>query len=587
MSFPQIPSSSSASPTPIFQQQQGLFHPQGSTQQAMMISGGVPTPLITTSSVSSVHPNMVPYNNSSIQAPPPLSSTMMSLMRVENEKLKLEKEGLLDQSKKYFEMAYLLNVNNHKLSEMNSRLNNVLSKLMQEIPEEKVQSYQNEINQICKVTVADIEKRIKLKQRSIALGEGLLATEAATVPSSGMATESKTANTDPVQPSHPVPIHVASSSSSNSKNYENSRVGILSSPSKMIMSSGGATSTSFSSATPNKQMNMHFSCETEHAVSSIALNPTAQRIYVGGKGCIKVLSVHNSTEYDCSNPISTSTTHISDLMNVETLPFSENAFVRSLKIARDESTMYACGETNQGILCYDLERLKKKLVLQPSDNSHSYSMCLMETSDPNNNLLFTSLSNGSVAMWDLRANHQLVRLFEGHKAPCTSLDFSNATSSSPCLLSAGLDKTLKLWDINSGSVIQEYCADSRILTMCSSPASGENLVVLGLENGSLEILNSLPLKQQAVLYKHADSVLCSKFSPTGKYFVAGGKDCILSVNKILGSSLRPPPSEKHFNSVLCCDIQTQSEQSNQTDVIAVGSWDKKVYLYNLRPSSVQ
>lgn len=37
---------------------------------------------------------------------------------------------------KYFEMAYLLNVNNHKLSEMNSRLNNLLNKLLQELPEE-------------------------------------------------------------------------------------------------------------------------------------------------------------------------------------------------------------------------------------------------------------------------------------------------------------------------------------------------------------------------------------------------------------------------------------------------------------------
>ena len=59
-------------------------------------------------------------------------------MKIEAEKLKSEKTDVQQQAKKFYESAYYLNIQNHKLSEVNSRLVDILNKTMTLLPENQV-----------------------------------------------------------------------------------------------------------------------------------------------------------------------------------------------------------------------------------------------------------------------------------------------------------------------------------------------------------------------------------------------------------------------------------------------------------------
>ena len=365
------------------------------------------------------------------------------------------------------------------------------------------------MNQIGKVTVADIEKRIKQKQKSYP--DGHMETTETPINQSG-------------EPTTPHPIQVVHNRNNNSSSNSN-----ISPPGKLIH---------------------QYTTSISNSVSSIVMSSDAQRVYAGGKGCINLLSSN------ASKP-------------AEKIVFTENAFVRSCKISKNESTLIACGECS-GIHIFDIDSQQKKQVIATQDSNICYNLICRDDT------VFTSLANGSIGMWDLRSPNQPVRTFEGHNAPCSVLEFDPLNSKS--LFSGSLDKSVKMWDVNTGSIIQEYNTDSRVLTMAASPIT--DALVLGLENGSLETLQNTKAKfrQGSILYKHADSVLTTKFSPKGNYFISGGKDCLLSVNRVSPPATREMPSEKHCNSILCSDIVSLPDH----DVIVVGSWDHKAYIYNLK-----
>ena len=95
-----------------------------------------------------------------------LTQSQYNTLKIEAEKLKTERNELQSQSKRFFESAYYLNVQNHKLAEINGRLlhiihNECLPHLTgdKESVQQRVMSLVEEAK---KVSVNDLEKRIQV-----------------------------------------------------------------------------------------------------------------------------------------------------------------------------------------------------------------------------------------------------------------------------------------------------------------------------------------------------------------------------------------------------------------------------------------
>jgi len=344
----------------------------------------------------------------------------------------------------------------------------------------------------------------------------------------------------------PVPVQVMGSASSSIHKMQPKT------PTTPIKTHHSAQNNSFT------KLSMSASLQTGHAVSSLCLNKTCSRMYVGGKGSVKIVD----------SPLKQ--TNNDEISNHYSLDFTHESFIRSMTLSSDETTMYACGE-GSGIVSYDVVKGLKKLTLPTPDSSINFSM----TCSKDDRLLMWCQVNGLIGLWDCRTN-DVVRKFEGHSETPLSIEMDPIVESR--FFTAGMDKTLKIWDITTGRTVQEYRSEARILSTCASPLTDS--IVLGLENGCLEVVGNTrtQLRQISIQQKHFNSVLTCKFSPKGNYYVSGGKDCFLKINRAtMNPAQKDVSPDKLSNSVLSCDVACLHD----TDCIAVGTWDKKVHVYSL------
>ncbi|EFC49783.1 predicted protein [Naegleria gruberi] len=298
---------------------------------------------------------------------------------------------------------------------------------------------------------------------------------------------------------------------------------------------------------PKEKLTLLTSIPLDSSASSVTMSKDGFRVFVGGKGRVEIVS------------------SLSERKNKESIDFSPLQYVRSCKLFRDETTIVVSGE-GAGIHLFDLTRGMKKLTLSTLDSNVNYSLSLAG----DDSTVFATLLKGTIGMWDLRSS-QLVRLFDGHSSPCSSIDLD---PSGKVLMSGGLDKTVKMWDINSGKCFQEFQTNSRVLSLTNSPAS--DLIVYGLEDGGLDLVTYKTQSNSHNVIKHSDCVLTTKFSPKGNYIISGAKGGMLTISGV-DACFRQLASERLSNSVLSCDVVS----STDGDYISVGTWDNKISLYKL------
>jgi len=87
-----------------------------------------------------------------------------NVKKIEIDKLKAEKAELKQKSKKYFETAYYLNIQAHRLAEINARYKKLFNDFVKLLPAETQAIVSEEVEQASNVTIEDLERRIKSQQ---------------------------------------------------------------------------------------------------------------------------------------------------------------------------------------------------------------------------------------------------------------------------------------------------------------------------------------------------------------------------------------------------------------------------------------
>ena len=208
----------------------------------------------------------------------------------------------------------------------------------------------------------------------------------------------------------------------------------------------------------------------------------------------------------------------------------------------------ACGGEDNAVKLWDLSRRsaargRKPPPETPIGNLPHGNLVDVVAFDPSGNRLATGCHDGTVRIWDV-AKGQLVRQIRAHvagqPAPVYSLVWDHGGSR---LISGSFDQTLKLWDVGSGELVREFRAFNGktfprghlegVLCASVSPdgkslASGSSdrtIRIWDVASGSVirELTNPRlrptgPAPRQA----HPGWVNGLRYTPDGKYLVSAG-----------------------------------------------------------------
>ncbi len=154
------------------------------------------------------------------------------------------------------------------------------------------------------------------------------------------------------------------------------------------------------------------------------------------------------------------------------------------------------------------------LSIKQDYSGHVYSAVF----SPDGKTLASGSYDKTVKLWDANSG-RLIRTFFGHSERITSVAFS---PDGKTLASGSSDNTIKLWNASSGKLIRTLSGDSIILSVVFS-SDGKTLAS-GSEDTTIKLWNASSGLLIRTLSGHSDYVNSVAFSPDGKTLASGSSD---------------------------------------------------------------
>jgi WD40 repeat protein len=167
---------------------------------------------------------------------------------------------------------------------------------------------------------------------------------------------------------------------------------------------------------------------------------------------------------------------------------------------------------------------------------------------PDGRLIVSASDDRTLKVWDAQSG-QLLRSLDGHS---NSVRGCAISPDGRLIVSASDDHTLKVWDAQSGQILRSLDGHSDSVRGCAfSPDGG--LIVSASWDNTLKVWDAQSGQLLRSLDGHSISVYGCAISPDGKLIVSASDDCTLKVwDAQSGQLLRS--LEDHSNSVNACAI---------------------------------
>ena len=193
---------------------------------------------------------------------------------------------------------------------------------------------------------------------------------------------------------------------------------------------------------------------------------------------------------------------------------------------------------------------------------------------PDNNMLASSSYDRTVKLWNIQDGSLIQTL--PHTNMVTALAFS---SNGKLLASASLDSNVKFWDTKNGKLIRTLPLKSSVNSMDFSPNGA--LLALGCGDKTIKIVENvhkLLNKDEDILIRtlesHTDAVFAVRFNSNGRVLASGGQDTTIKLWNV--STLKVMRTlEGHTESVNSVSF------SFDNNVLVSGSNDNTLKLWNL------
>ncbi len=212
--------------------------------------------------------------------------------------------------------------------------------------------------------------------------------------------------------------------------------------------------------------------------------------------------------------------------------------VTDLKWLPDGESLVVAGGEYMGYIANHSQPEKYLQIMNTSDSGnilkqfvgHTESVMSISISSDGNRLLSGSMDK-SVRLWDIDTGTQM-HIFQDHTDIVTSVLFSNDQSS---YISASLDGKVKLWNNQSSSVVNELQSEFPIWSISQSSLTYELAVAVdsdlhwqdiywltygSMHDCSIQIWDLEKSKQVDELKGHENTIEAVKFSPDGEYLAS-------------------------------------------------------------------
>ncbi|KAK8794594.1 hypothetical protein WA158_001575 [Blastocystis sp. Blastoise] len=159
------------------------------------------------------------------------------------------------------------------------------------------------------------------------------------------------------------------------------------------------------------------------------------------------------------------------------------------------------------------------------NNDHGKEICTCDW-HPYNSLVFTGDLDGRMHVRDIRSREQVANILL-HKDTLNQLSCHNNGN---WIISASKDKSIRLFDIRTMSVIQDYTSNSEEVTRCQWDPYQENSFVSTSSNGSILYWNtnySTPI--ETISRAHDNKIWGLCVHPLGQMIATGGDDSCVKI----------------------------------------------------------
>ena len=134
------------------------------------------------------------------------------------------------------------------------------------------------------------------------------------------------------------------------------------------------------------------------------------------------------------------------------------------------------------------------------------------------NRAISASDDGTLAIWDLAGERRTARL-TGHSGKVAAIA---TTPDGRRAASAGWDRTVRVWDLETGTQVQELAARDNVNAVQFSPDGKK--ILAGNSDGSIQIWRAADGSQLAVLNGHDFAVTALDLSADGRLAVSGSVD---------------------------------------------------------------
>jgi RNA polymerase sigma factor (sigma-70 family) len=254
-----------------------------------------------------------------------------------------------------------------------------------------------------------------------------------------------------------------------------------------------------------------------------------------------------------------------NIWKLDTNLYDRTTPVVVLAAAPDGVTIAAGGERPEtDIQLWDLPTRRVRRVLA----GHTDSITALAFS-PDGRLLASGSQDRLIRVWDLTTEDARNKILGGHDKGVTALAF--VPTGDKILASAGIDGTVKLWDIVTGRCLATLSDHSGPIFALSAAPDGKTLASGGFD-GSVTLWD-LASRTAHRLTGHTDKISAVCFSPNGRLLASASWDATVRIWDLVAAQQRAV-LVGHSGPVLCLGFNPDGT------LLASGSQDQSVRIWH-------
>ncbi|MBN2808867.1 MAG: caspase family protein [Deltaproteobacteria bacterium] len=189
------------------------------------------------------------------------------------------------------------------------------------------------------------------------------------------------------------------------------------------------------------------------------------------------------------------------LFNLE----AKSGAVRALT-ATAGNNFFAAGYNNGRVILWNLKNGKKERDFT------AHTQEIVELATLEGGLLISAGADNKIKIWE--SNGELIREFS--VALLSGMALNQAQT---IIISSSLDGNINTWEMTTGKLIKTMNAGHAVLTLATT---GNNLVAAGLENGEVQVWNSVTGRRIMKQKSHQAAVRTVAFSPDNTILASAG-----------------------------------------------------------------